>query len=168
MKTNHVTLILCLILALIASTASSLLVVESSDRKPLPPARRGEANTPEVIAGASALQSEGANSSTARSGRDAESSRNARVKESYGQLPLSFEANQGQTDARVKFVSRNSGYNLFLTSDESVLTFQRGQVRPNESTVPSPRSAQRSSFALRMKLAGANPHASKRGRYSRL
>src|SRR5580658_7086971 len=31
----------------------------------------------------------------------------------YGQLPMSFEANQGQTDERVKFVSRGLGYNLF-------------------------------------------------------
>jgi hypothetical protein len=28
---------------------------------------------------------------------------------SYGKLPLSFEANQGQTDAGVKFLSRGSG-----------------------------------------------------------
>jgi len=33
----------------------------------------------------------------------------ARVSESYGKLPLSFEANQGQTDERVKFLSRGPG-----------------------------------------------------------
>ncbi len=39
----------------------------------------------------------------------------------YAKLPLSFEANQGQTDARVKFLSRGRGYSLFLTGDEAVL-----------------------------------------------
>jgi len=33
----------------------------------------------------------------------------------YGRLPLSFEANTGQADPRVKFLSRGSGYTLFLT-----------------------------------------------------
>ena len=33
----------------------------------------------------------------------------------YGKLPLSFEINRGQTDSRVKFLSRGSGYSLFLT-----------------------------------------------------
>ena len=36
-------------------------------------------------------------------------------------LPLSFELNQGQTDGRVKFLSRGGGYTLFLTGDEAVL-----------------------------------------------
>ena len=50
----------------------------------------------------------------------------------YGQLPLSFEANFGQTDARVKFLSRGSGYTLFLTGDEAVLA-----LRSQESEVKS-------------------------------
>ena len=33
----------------------------------------------------------------------------ARIVKSYGRLPLSFEANQGQTDGKVKFLSRGSG-----------------------------------------------------------
>ncbi|MGD0629306.1 MAG: chitobiase/beta-hexosaminidase C-terminal domain-containing protein [Terracidiphilus sp.] len=45
----------------------------------------------------------------------------ARLAADYGNLPLSFEANAGQTDARVKFFSRGSGYGLYLTSDEAVL-----------------------------------------------
>jgi hypothetical protein len=39
----------------------------------------------------------------------------ARLKRAYGKLPLSFEANHGQTDARVKFLARGNGYNLFLS-----------------------------------------------------
>lgn len=36
------------------------------------------------------------------------------VKALLGSLPLRFEANQGQTDEKVRFVSRNPGYTLFL------------------------------------------------------
>src|ERR1051325_1873162 len=38
----------------------------------------------------------------------------ARVKESYSRIPLSFVANYGQTDKKVKFTSRGSGYSLAL------------------------------------------------------
>ena len=37
----------------------------------------------------------------------------ARILDGYGKLPLSFEANHGQADARVKFLSRTGGYSLF-------------------------------------------------------
>ena len=47
--------------------------------------------------------------------------KNLRVVEAYGRLPLRFEANQGETDRRVKFLSRNAGQTLFLTSTEAVL-----------------------------------------------
>src|SRR5690349_8575683 len=47
--------------------------------------------------------------------------------ENYGKLPLSFEANRGQTDPSVKFPSRGSGYTLFLTGDEAVLSLKSGQ-----------------------------------------
>ena len=43
------------------------------------------------------------------------------IGESYGNLPLSFEANQGQTDPQVKFLSRGNGYVLFLTDKAAVL-----------------------------------------------
>src|ERR1017187_2935608 len=39
----------------------------------------------------------------------------------YGELPLSFERNTGQTDASVKFLSRGLGYTLYLTQKEAVL-----------------------------------------------
>src|SRR5258706_10263390 len=50
----------------------------------------------------------------------------SRVLETYGRLPLAFEANQGQADPQVKFVSRGAGYNLFLTPTEAVLTLRKG------------------------------------------
>ena len=43
----------------------------------------------------------------------------------YGQLPLAFEVNQGQSDPQVKFMARGGGYGLFLTSSEAVLVLQQ-------------------------------------------
>ena len=69
----------------------------------------------------------------------------------YGRLPLSFEENRGQTDARVKFLARGSGYSLFLTANDAVLKLQN----------PSPRSPklnrERGGFsALKIHLKDAN------------
>ena len=47
----------------------------------------------------------------------------ASAAERYGNLPLSFEANQGQTDSQVRFLSRGSGYSFFLTQTGAVLSF---------------------------------------------
>ena len=58
----------------------------------------------------------------ARRKATAEATAKLRASEAYGKLPLGFELNQGQTDARVKFLSRGAGYNLFLTSTEAVLS----------------------------------------------
>ncbi len=70
-----------------------------------------------------------------------------RAREAYGKLPLRFEANAGQTDAQVKFLSRGSGYNLYLTQAEAVLAL---------SYRSSKTDAGRQSV-VRMKFAGANP-----------
>src|SRR5216684_1747633 len=48
-----------------------------------------------------------------------------KVAEEYGKLPLSFEANHGQTDPKVSFLSRGPGYKLFLLPHEAVLLLQR-------------------------------------------
>ncbi len=45
----------------------------------------------------------------------------ARVSETYGRLPLHFEANQGQTHKDVRFVARGPNYGLYLTAGEMVL-----------------------------------------------
>src|ERR1700689_3518577 len=50
------------------------------------------------------------------------------VNSNYGRTPLLFEANQGQTDSRVKFLSRGSGYSVFLTSGGMVLA-----LRPSDA-----------------------------------
>lgn len=66
-----------------------------------------------------------------------------KIQAAYGKLPLSFEANQGQTDGEVKFLSRGSGYSLFLTPTEAVLVLQQPSAVSIENSrlstsVPSP------------------------------
>ena len=79
--------------------------------------------------------------------------------ENYGKLPLSFEANQGQTDSRVDFLSRGSGYTLFLTPAEAVLSFpSRDRKGAGASPSPSGPSLPEGRTVLRMQLVGANPH----------
>lgn len=85
----------------------------------------------------------------------------ARVSEAYGKLPLSFEANQGQSDPQVKFLSRGKGYTLSLTSTEAVLTLTKPQGRPgainHRPTKKRERGAKTQTTVLRTKLVGANP-----------
>src|SRR6266699_4087471 len=78
----------------------------------------------------------------------------ARLAESYGKLPLSFEANQGQTDPRVKFLSRGSGYSLFLTGDEAVLALRSRQSSVVSSQLRKTKTTDqgvRTTDAIRMK-----------------
>ena len=69
-----------------------------------------------------------------------------RVSETYGRLPLYFEANRGQTDPQVKFISRGDGYVLFLTSREAVLAFN----------TPTGRPAEGAQTVVRMRFVGAD------------
>ena len=112
---------------------------------------------------------------------------------SYGKLPLSFEANQGQVSGPAKFLSRGVGYMLLLTGDEAVLNLEKSSVvsdqssvgtRQNPSVAPTFRSAGAglksgattsvdmattdhgpgtTDIVLRMKLSGANASAAVRG-----
>lgn len=52
-----------------------------------------------------------------------------RLIENYGKLPLRFEANEGQSGNQAKFISRGSGYALFLSDQEAVLGLQN---KPND------------------------------------
>ena len=45
-------------------------------------------------------------------------------------IPLSFQPNQGQSAPEVRFLAKCSGYNLFLTNNEAVLSLRR----PAENT----------------------------------
>ena len=74
----------------------------------------------------------------------------ARVSETYGKLPLHFEANRGQTDKDVHFLSRGPGYSLYLTSGEAVLVL----AKPNADAKHDAKAPVKS-VALRMGLVGA-------------
>ncbi len=78
----------------------------------------------------------------------------AQLNDGYGRLPLSFEENRGQTDPRVKFLSRGSGYSLFLTATEAVLKLRdpSAHAGPQKPTGDGARFS-----ALRIRLKGANP-----------
>lgn len=52
----------------------------------------------------------------------------------YGNLPLSFERNEGQAHAQAKFLSRGSGYSMFLTSQGAVLVLTKRQPADTSST----------------------------------
>jgi hypothetical protein len=73
---------------------------------------------------------------------------NRKLVESYGRLPLGFEANQGQTDGQVKFLSRGRGYTMFLTQGEAVLSLRK------PSAVSNQLSALRKGVALATPSAG--------------
>ena len=63
----------------------------------------------------------------------------------HGGLPLMFETNRGQVaDGRVRFISRNKGYTLFLTPDGATLSLRSG---PNGGA------------NIRMRLDGADKSA---------
>ncbi|MGA7592021.1 MAG: SBBP repeat-containing protein, partial [Candidatus Sulfotelmatobacter sp.] len=83
---------------------------------------------------------------------------NAQIAPNYGNLPLTFELNQGQTAPQAKFVSRGKGYSAFLTAGGMVLS-----LRPNKTaaqstlTVATNNKSQKSaSTTLQFKLVGAS------------
>jgi len=91
-----------------------------------------------------------------------------RVAANFGNLPLSFEPNQGQTDAQVKFLSRTSQYNLFLTPNEAVFTLpvKAAAKNPNRPAIHTKHSQMNSEAVLRMELKGANAAARVTGEQS--
>src|SRR5258708_2987363 len=77
----------------------------------------------------------------------------------YGKLPLSFEVNRGQIDPRVKFLSRGSGYTMFVTPTEAVLALSKSGAQTDSVGLPQARLLQREktiTTALRIKLVGGN------------
>jgi hypothetical protein len=68
----------------------------------------------------------------------------ASMVEAYGQVPLRFEVNQGQTSAAVDYLSRGDGYALFLQPTQAALSLNPGTA---------------SSSTVRMRLLGAEPSA---------
>src|SRR5258708_1925196 len=77
----------------------------------------------------------------------------ANLAKGYGKVTLAFEANQGQIDSQVKFLSRGAGYSLFLTPAEAVLKLGPSAVSGGNSN----------EAVLRMKLRGANSRTAPSG-----
>src|SRR5258707_6194762 len=92
---------------------------------------------------------------------ETEVARKARVQESYSKLPLSFEANEGQTDGRFSFVSRGSGYSLFLARTEAVLRIadrgSRNEWKEGLAARPMIRPSNPKSAVLSMKFVNGTP-----------
>jgi hypothetical protein len=63
---------------------------------------------------------------------------------SYGQLPLAFEANEGQAAPQINYLAHGSGYTLDLTAQHAVLQLTGQGTSPTTFT---------------MQLAGSNPMA---------
>ena len=57
--------------------------------------------------------------------REAGGGLKAAVETSYGKLPLYFEENTGQADAHVKYLSNSGNLNVFLTSTDAVVVFNK-------------------------------------------
>src|SRR5436190_20238117 len=85
----------------------------------------------------------------------------ARVSQSYGKLPLHFEANQGQTHQDVRFLARGSGYSLYLTAGEAVLVLTKPNpdAKRDAHSTPERRGTQPrgTPVVVRMRLVGAAP-----------
>jgi uncharacterized repeat protein (TIGR01451 family) len=96
-----------------------------------------------------------------------------RLSSAYGKLPISFELNQGQTDASVQFLARGAGYSLFLTPGEAVLSLHAPLFNAFKPGSPGSRHARHSSAAklastippstVRLQLIGANRWAEAKG-----
>jgi hypothetical protein len=99
----------------------------------------------------------------------------AQSPESYGRIPLSFEANKGQADGPVDFLARGAGYALFLKPSEAtlVLSRRRAAAPPQLSGEDAPvasndaealsANAREESKVLRMTLVGADADAAAEG-----
>ncbi len=84
----------------------------------------------------------------------------------FGKLPMSFEKNQGQTAADVRYVAHGPGYELFLTGQEAVVTLRPSAERTgkklNRAEVLRAQRTARSNEKLsviRMKMLDANPNS---------
>jgi hypothetical protein len=76
--------------------------------------------------------------------------------EVYGGLPLGFEANYGQADPQVKYLSRAGRCNLYLTAKEAVIDLRESARPSSHERKTDSANANPQSCMLRMKLVGAS------------
>ena len=79
---------------------------------------------------------------------------------SCGQLPLTFEANKGQTDPQVKFLTRGKGYTAFLTTGGMVLSLRPAETLGSTQVgnVGAANKPQSSAATLQFRLVGGSPN----------
>lgn len=101
--------------------------------------------------------------------QSADSRLSSQIRAKYGQLPLKFEANRGQTAPEVQFLSHGYGYELFLTRQDAVLALRHSAyVTPSSSRaayLKELRNADRTAktSVLRVHFADANSNADVQG-----
>src|SRR5579863_7691975 len=95
-----------------------------------------------------------------------------RARVAFGNLPLTFEPNQGQADAQVKYMTHWHGYSLFLTSKEAVFAMPIGPqnsaaldllrqkqdgLSGTAKSAAVPAASANAESVIRMTMPGANP-----------
>jgi hypothetical protein len=90
-------------------------------------------------------------------GRELPAASTARAIKAYGNLPLAFEANRGQTDPEVGFLAQAAGYTLFLTGNEAVLALRGGGGSQHNVVGAKKVVPQRSLSPAFPELQAANP-----------
>ena len=89
----------------------------------------------------------------------AQNSSQNRIINTYGNLPLIFEPNVGQTDPPAKFICRGAGYSLFLKHSEMVLVLRHpkeGNTDKKDLMLKHHKPEAEEAGVLRVKLVGGN------------
>ncbi len=127
----------------------------------------------EQPAQASATPKPGTVSTLAQASGTKDAALQQQVRTAMASAPMNFEVNRGQTDKRVKFLSRGAGYTLFLTADSAVMAFPHtsaAAARPHippapyalpRATPPAPSGSAvaPTESVLSMRVVGANSSA---------
>jgi hypothetical protein len=79
--------------------------------------------------------------------------RQQQAADDYAKLPVSFVENQGQTDARVRYLAQGNGYSFFMTPSEVMLSFAKDSA---EKQTPQ-------DLALALRFVGGNPRVEPQG-----
>lgn len=83
----------------------------------------------------------------------------AKAKGMIASMPTYFEANRGQTDPSVRYLSRSGRYSMYLTDDATVISMVGGTIHKSPLLASSKLQAEKLvESAVRIRMVGANPH----------